>query len=124
MALTVMNCLSIEFDAWIEIDYDGLSVVPKDCFDPNDWEGKEITTEEKKGWCWRWYGSGKGYLTDNEWSVVYATKQEAFDAAFADLYATYDDVDDDKFQKALDEWDEAADAFEVSRKVVDVTRNS
>jgi len=54
-----------------------------------DWERGNPTIQ--RGWCFQWYDFGFYRPTENEWSDIYATKQEAFNNAYAYLNEGKDD---------------------------------
>ena len=95
MPLTVHDCLEINFDTWVitESDDGGTYIYPEDDFDAGvDEDKKEV--ERKSGWAYLWLSSGRGYLTENDWSSVYETQQEAFDEAYEQYGESDEQVND------------------------------
>ena len=123
MKLTVSDCLVLKYDVWVS--YDGKDytthIVPLECFGKDDiehidWDNNNPTIQ--KGWCFLWCDSGINYLTDNEWSDIFATEQEAFDNAYADLN---DGEDDGGFEDL--EWLAFARNNNLHHKVVTTAMN-
>lgn len=95
--LTVNDCLIIVHDKfYIGETLEGTVAIPEYSFDIDDAPKllKDEIWELKKTWAFRWYDSGIGYMTDNEWSADYSTAQYAFNDAY-NIYGDIDYDDDD-----------------------------
>ena len=94
MSLTVSDMLVIKYGTWMRFQvnnfYSKALIVPKEYFDEKEYNIAGLI-QTVEGWCYRWYQSGTDYLTGNEWSCVFDTKQEAFEEAYAELNDGKDD---------------------------------
>ena len=98
MTLQVSDCLILKYDIWVSYegkDYE-THIIPfehfgKDDLEHIDWERSLGNPELQRGWCYRWYDSGTDCVTENGYSDIFNTKQEAFDNAYADINQEVDD---------------------------------
>jgi hypothetical protein len=93
MSLTVFDCLVLGKSTFLVGDTtEGTVILPLDVESEKD-NYTLITDSEwerKTGWAYRWYDSGKSYMTENDWIGMFSSKQKAFDDAFRN-YASFED---------------------------------
>jgi hypothetical protein len=128
-----MNGLNLELTPgqWVIFtDRNGhYTVLPAEDYNPDNWghkpNGEYLEcgaggvyftnyVQRQMGWCWKYIESDK----DNPYSDPFKTKQEAFDDAWNELYASWEDKDR---TGSLDDWYAYCNEHELSDHVIDVT---